>query len=700
MRFSEVFGQAEWIGAPEGTGYFAVRDRFEARAGESAEVTILGFGRFILFVNGVRAHEELFLPINAHFENVERKGVPKDEVMTARAYPCRFDISNLLHEGINTLTVLLGGGWYTGSATYAGATQGGFGRPKVCYRIQVGEREYVSSVKARYSPYFVERSEYNAGEIYDFSACGMEIVEETYDDSAWENVVLERPLDTEYFFTDCPADKLIDVIRPTCLGEDVYDAGLNLTGYPVLISGGGDIEVIVSEILDDKGQPEELHRQRQYLGFKNTKPGQRLMPLFTWLGFRYFKVVGNAEVESVHKVYADVAVNSSFESDNETLNWLYNTFVHTMLSNMHEGQPSDCPHIERRGYTGDGQLTCAAVFRTLDAKAFYRKWIDDISDCQDRKSGHVQNTAPYTNSGGGPGGWGIAIVKVPYEFMKYYGDEEPARRMYGQMLHYLEFMESRSQFGLVTKTMPETAWCLGDWCPPGATVKIAPPFVNTYFYIKAMEMMIEMAERFGHEEDIPMLRERIEYRKSVLKAAYCNPHDGHFFGGEQGADAFALDIGIGTPKTAESFINRYENQPTYDGGIFGTDLITKQLFALGRGDIAFKLLTAEEPHGYGKWRKMGVTSLWEYWTLPSRSMSHPMFGSPVTYLFDDILGIKQDEGSIGYSSVTVKPADIPGLDRVSGSITTPHGVISVSYERTADGLDVKVEAPEGVTVHR
>ena len=72
----------------------------------------------------------------------------------------------------------------------------------------------------------------------------------------------------------------------------------------------------------------------------------------------------------------------------------------------------------------------------------------------------------------------------------------------------------------------------------------------------------------------------------------------------------------------------------------------------------------------------------------------------MTYLFDDILGIKQDEGSIGYSSVTVKPADIPGLDRVSGSITTPHGVISVSYERTADGLDVRVEAPEGVTVHR
>ena len=84
---------------------------------------------------------------------------------------------------------------------------------------------------------------------------------------------------------------------------------------------------------------------------------------------------------------------------------------------------------------------------------------------------------------------------------------------------------------------------------------------------------------------------------------------------------------------------------------------------------------------------------------PSRSLSHPMFGSPVAMFFDGILGIKQDEGSIGYSRVTVKPADIKGLDRASGSITTPRGVLSVSYTRAADGtLDVKVTAPAGIKV--
>ena len=36
-----------------------------------------------------------------------------------------------------------------------------------------------------------------------------------------------------------------------------------------------------------------------------------------------------------------------------------------MLCNMHTGHPSDCPHLERRGYTGDGQLTAIQLFSHL-----------------------------------------------------------------------------------------------------------------------------------------------------------------------------------------------------------------------------------------------------------------------------------------------------------------------------------------------
>jgi len=703
MNFERFFGKASWIGAPEGSGYIAVRDSFDAKKGEKTEITILGFGRFVLYVNGKRAHDDYFLPLNTFFENKESYRVLRGRVFGTRAYPCKFDISHLVHEGKNNITVLLGGGWYTGSDVYAGKTQGYFGLPKVCYKINVGDEVFYSSTNAKYSKYFVEKSAYNAGEIYDFKDFGMEITEENYDDSSWSNAVPAEPLETDlYAFSDCPTDKLIREIKPTVNDKGVYDATLNLTGFPVLVSEGGDVKVIVSEEINPDGTIDEEHICRQFLEFKNTKKGQVLEPIFTWLGFRYFKVEGNARVECVKQIHADVKVTSTFDSDNETLNWVYKTFIHTMLSNMHEGQPSDCPQIERRGYTGDGQITAPAVFRTLGAKEFYKKWIADIADAQDRVTGLVQNTAPFTSSGGGPGGWGIAIIKVPYEYWKYYGDERPARLIFHEMMHYLDFMEEHCDFGLVTRTEPAGAWCLGEWCLPYLKPELPPPFVNTYFYIKAMQMGAELANVFGHPEYVMLLNDRIEHHKKAINAAYLNdfPRYGtQYLGGTQGADAFALDIGLGNESTVQCLIDKYDKLDTFDTGIFGTEVVTRMLFKYGRGDIAVKLITAEDPYGFGAWKKQGATTFWEYWMKPSRSLSHPMFGSPVASFFDGILGIEQCEGSIGYSKITVKPADIKGLDRVSGSITTPKGVISVSYTRKEDGtLDVKVDAPQGVKI--
>lgn len=85
------------------------------------------------------------------------------------------------------------------------------------------------------------------------------------------------------------------------------------------------------------------------------------MPWFTWHGFRYFELTNNAEPVRCEVVHSDCAVTSSFESDSEMLNWLYDAYIRTQLSNMHSGVPSDCPHIERLGYTGDGQLCCEAA---------------------------------------------------------------------------------------------------------------------------------------------------------------------------------------------------------------------------------------------------------------------------------------------------------------------------------------------------
>ena len=80
---------------------------------------------------------------------------------------------------------------------------------------------------------------------------------------------------------------------------------------------------------------------------------------------------------------------------------------------MHGSFPSDCPHRERLGYTGDGQITAQAAMLTLGSKEFYRKWIRDILDCQDPESGLIQHTAPFLGGGGGVGVLCFFVFVVP-----------------------------------------------------------------------------------------------------------------------------------------------------------------------------------------------------------------------------------------------------------------------------------------------
>ena len=269
------------------------------------------------------------------------------------------------------------------------------------------------------------------------------------------------------------------------------------------------------------------------------------------------------------------------------------------------------------------------------------------------------------------------------------------RDMYPQMLQYFRFMEEQSENHLVKVDMPEDAWCLGEWCT-NDPVALPAPFINNYFYVKSMEKAIEIARHIGRTEDIPMMEARIAERKHATEVAYKNPWDGNFIGCRQGANAFALDMGIGDDRTRRNFINYYDRKPYYDTGIFGTDIVTRLLFAYGRADIAYRLLINDDPFGFGKWMKDGATTLWEYW-YDRRSHNHPMFGAVTAYLFEYILGIKQKDDSYGYSRVVISPARVDALPVAKGHITVPQGRIAVAFETDESGKrSLTVDVPTGV----
>ena len=101
----------------------------------------------------------------------------------------------------------------------------------------------------------------------------------------------------------------------------------------------------------------------------------------------------------------------------------------------------------------------------------------------------------------------------------------------------------------------------------------------------------------------------------------------------------------------------YRKTKEYDTGIFGTDIVTRVLFEHGDGDVAADLLMSEGKISYEEMRRRGATTLWEYWpdTTGDRSHNHPMFGAAAVYIFEYLLGIRQEEDKTGFNDIIIAP---------------------------------------------
>jgi len=695
MNQQKMFGSAMWLTAPECNtqDILLLRARFHAGKAKSAVLRVVGLGFFHCEINGKRVSEDLFLPLNSEFE--PRANWPVEEKLTSHhTYVPQFDVLPLLKEGENILTLHFGGGWYccTPDVPYGG--------PKAIWQLsgedENGAFEFCSSENDRISLSYVRNYRFTQQEEQDDPSA-------LADESLWPCAVPARAPETDYAFSDCPADRAIRRLPVKAIGTmdgaTVYDCGCNTSGYPVLkLTGakGDQTEVLFAEECMPDGTLDSRFMHGQRMAFVSDGTEREVHPLFTWFGFRYFAVRGAAQPLYVQVVHTAAEVSSSFKTDSELLNWIHDTYLNTQLTNMHAGIPSDCPHIERRGYTGDGQLTCHAAMNLLDAEAFYRKWMQDIADSQDVHTGHIQYTAPYVRSGGGPGGWGCAIVEVPWQFYMHYGDVSVLEKYYPAMLRYFDYLESRSCSDLVI-TDKESEWCLGDWCPP-ISVVLPAPFVNNYFYIKSLGRCIQIARLTGHEADIALLEGRIAARKQALMNAYFNKWDGNFLGCLQGANAMMVDIGLGDDRTYANMAAYYRGLGRFDTGIFGTDIVTRVLFEHGDGQLAADLILSEERTSFDGMRKLGATTLWEYWpdSLTDRSHNHPMFGAVAAYLYDFLMGIRAKDGCAAYREIEIAPVMVEQVSRLSGWRTLPAGKVCVSYEKANDQVSFAITLPDGL----
>lgn len=693
MKFAEMFGNARWIKSRNNYPSVYFKNEFYVDKSFETEITVCGLGFFKLYINGKRVGNDELAPVTSYYHDRE-KCFCRDEFgekIRSRIYVEKYDIGEYVTNGKNEITVFVGMGWY-----YE------FGdTPILAYRIINGENEYVSDESVLCANGPITQTAFHRYEYQDYSLSSFDTVTGC-PMFGFENSTEANIPDTEYFFNACPNDKIIRSITPNQIGETektyIYDAGENITGVYVFTCDKANKKIIVTcgEAVDENNRLIEKHIHNQVSEFITDGTDREYRLQFTWAAFRYFEIDKDAVVKRIDVIHTDVKADSDFKCENDTLNSLYDCFIRTQLCNMHAGIPSDCPHLERRGYTGDGQLVCETSLLTLDAKDFYLKWMEDISDCQDEISGHVQYTAPYCRCGGGPGGWGCAIALVPYAFYRQYGDYAPMKKYYGQALHYLDYLESHSENDLVASDQPGL-WCLGDWCTPhsvhGEHPLIPEPFVNTYFYVKTIDVLLETASITGNVDKTDYLRQIRNRKIDAINNRFFNPENGNYADNLNSANAFALDIGLGDDRTLNELV-RHVREDIPDMGIFGIDIVSRILCENGYIDEMVSVLSRREYPSYGFMFDNGATTLWEEWQNP-RSMSHPMFGAPVKQLFYRLLGIRQKDNAYGMTDFIVSPYVNDKTGDVKGKITVDAGEITVSTDRANGKYTVTV--PDGIT---
>lgn len=697
MTHREMFSDARWLVPAEDLDAALFRSVFTAKAGEKTEITVCGLGYFILYINGKRVGSDEFVPANSDYH--DRPGMtlayPLNDEWNHRIYCMKYDISEYICDGENVIGVMVGGGFYHQTKRLAEGNMS-YGKIKLCYKIDFNGRTVFSDKSVKYKTGFFKSSNLFHGEELDYTGFDRKWNTSEAENSGWKDVSLCAAPKSEYLIQTCPTDKVVETLKPELVKNfgdySVYKIPKNITGYPVIRCKKAG-ETVVMECAEEIYEDGRLDNTS--VGYGHQRQIEKIVtyseeiyhPWFCWFGFQYFTLTNNAEPVEIRVIHADVAVTSDFRCSDETLNWFNRAFVNTQLSNMHGGIPSDCPHRERLGYTGDGQLTCDAVMTQFDAKEFYRKWILDICDCQDMHTGHVQHTAPFAGGGGGPAGWGGAMIVVPYQYYRHYGDREFIDEIYPHMQKYVEYMESRCEDGIVVREEKD-GWCLGDWCPP-QKVEIPEPFVNTTMYTTMLDMLSELSEPKEKEKYTALA----EYHRSKIKEKYCE--NGSYLNGIQGADAFAMYCGLGDEKLLEKICDKYEKLSEFDTGIFGTPILLDILFRNGKGDLAAKLLANKNTVSFETMRRHGATTLWENWNAES-SHSHPMFGASTVYLYNYVLGLRQKENTAGWTDVIVEPFFADCLDFAEGYITTPQGKISVSWKRENGSVTVNIELSKNI----
>lgn len=683
---------------------------------KEAYLTICGLGYFESYINGEKTGDDMLSPAFTRYDATDMYMV--------------YDVKRLLTVGKNALSAVLGNGWYNCFAEDPWNTRAASWRhwPKLICELKItyenGETEVIpsdTSWKSSHGPLIFNGI--RNGEHYDARLELDGWTEADYDDSAWEGTkIMKSPggLLRAMEMEPIRVRTVIDAKKmwKTPSGAYVFDIGQNQAGIGKFVfrgKAGTEITIRYSDVLKDDGEIDtsaiggfvRSHGFQTDKYIKKSDEPESWHPIFVYHGFQYIEITGidyEPELSDVKAMTLCTAVDDigRFSCSDELLNKVQHMCRWSTISNMHS-IPTDCPHREKNGWTGDVSLSCEQMLTNFGTRAFLSKWNDDMLTSQ-RPAGQIPCVVPSTGWGYyglmGPD-WSSALINVPYNIYIYNGDKDILAKSYEAIKKNCDFMESMT-------TDYTLDYGTGDWCPPfeGPAIsknmgsyKCPTRVSDTAFFYNAARTVVKMADILGYGDDAEYYRNLAEKIRAVFREKFYDAEHHTVMGDCQTATAAMLYFDLCTEEErrplVDTLISQIERNDWHlDFGVLGCKFVMHSLGRAGEGNVGHRMLAQRTFPGCRRWIDLGATTLWECWN-GGGSHNHHMFSDLSSFMYKYVGGISPDENDPGFRHTIFRPAVDCGMESAAASHESMYGEVRCYWANRDGRLTVNLTVPFG-----
>lgn len=644
-------------------------------------------------------------------------------------YQC-YDVTDLVQVGDNAVGTVLGDGWYAGHICWFGPFH--YGRSRLALvqlevEHQDGSVTRIDSDSAwQAGQGSIRYADLQNGEVHDQRLEPEGWATAGFDATGWAPVVRAQPDAGRLVAQVAPPIRVHQEVRARSVREPrpgtfVIDFGQNLVGWVRLratAAAGTRVVLRHAEVLAPDGTLSTANLRTARQTDEYTFAGgehETFEPRFTVHGFRYLEVTGypgRLEPDAVvaRVAYADTEPTGEFACSDTAVNRLHENIIWSQRGNFLT-VPTDCPQRdERLGWTADAQVFAATAAFIADMRTFFAKWLHDVVDAQ-LPNGAITHVAPDVADpsqpddpelrGGSPG-WGDAVVIVPWELYRAYGDTRAARESFDAILGWLDHLERGSRDGV----RPATGF--GDWLSVDA--ETPKDLIATAFFAYTAKLTADLAQALGRQDVAGRCATLFAQVREAFRDAYVRG-GAELAGGTQTAYVMALHVGlldeVEAPRAAERLVADIEARNWHlSTGFLGTPWLLPVLTRTGYVDVAYRLLLQDT---FPSWLYPVVhgdaTTVWERWDSWSdhrglqdpamNSFNHYAYGAVGDWLHRTVAGI--DASAPGYREIRVRPRTGGGLSWARAAYDSVHGRIASAWRDDGSTFTLEVAIPPDTT---